>query len=125
MLVDHLEQWSEAKGIFAGDRLNEYHRRQRQQLLCYVWFLATSGLRVGEANKLRWANIQLIDGSNGALPVRDAAAEAFGLESCSLEQALLIEYGPGASIGWHKDRPVFGDVIGAPSLAERLSTCSA
>jgi len=44
------------------------------------------------------------------VPVRDAAAEAFGLESSSLEQALLIEYGPGASIGWHKDRPVFGDV---------------
>lgn len=66
MLVDHLEQYSEAKGIFAGDRLNEYHLRQRQQLLCYVWFLATSGLRVGEANKLRWANIQLVNGSNGA-----------------------------------------------------------
>ena len=46
------------------------------------------------------------------VPIRDAAAAAFGLEGSSLEQALLIEYGPGASIGWHKDRPVFGDVIG-------------
>jgi alkylated DNA repair dioxygenase AlkB len=51
------------------------------------------------------------------VPVRDAAAEAFGLESSSLEQALLIEYGPGASIGWHKDRPVFGDVIGVSLLS--------
>jgi len=51
------------------------------------------------------------------VPIRDAAAEAFGLESSSLEQALLIEYGPGASIGWHKDRPVFGDVIGVSLLS--------
>ena len=49
--------------------------------------------------------------------IRDAAAMAFGLEASSLEQALLIEYGPGASIGWHKDRPVFGDVIGVSLLS--------
>ena len=46
------------------------------------------------------------------VPIRGAAAAAFGLEGSSLEQALLIKYGPGASIGWHKDRPVFDDVIG-------------
>jgi alkylated DNA repair dioxygenase AlkB len=51
------------------------------------------------------------------VPIRDAAAAAFGLEGSSLEQALLIEYGPGASIGWHKDRPVFGDVIGISLLS--------
>jgi alkylated DNA repair dioxygenase AlkB len=46
------------------------------------------------------------------LPVREAAAAAFGIDSASLEQALLLEYPPGAMIGWHRDRPVFGDVIG-------------
>ena len=51
------------------------------------------------------------------VPIRDAAAVAFGLEATSLEQALLIEYGPGASIGWHKDRPVFGDVMGVSLLS--------
>lgn len=66
VLVEHLEQWSEAQGIYAKDRLNEYHRRQRQQLLCYVWFLATSGLRVGEANKLRWENIRTVNGPDGS-----------------------------------------------------------
>jgi len=25
---------------------------------------------------------------------------------------LVIEYGPGAGIGWHRDKAVFGDVIG-------------
>ncbi len=51
------------------------------------------------------------------LPVRDAAAAAFGLEGSTLEQALLLEYGPGASIGWHKDRPIFGSVIGISLLS--------
>jgi alkylated DNA repair dioxygenase AlkB len=29
-----------------------------------------------------------------------------------LEQVLVTEYAPGAPIGWHKDRPVFGNVMG-------------
>lgn len=28
------------------------------------------------------------------------------------QQVLVSEYPPGAPIGWHKDRPVFGDVMG-------------
>jgi alkylated DNA repair dioxygenase AlkB len=51
------------------------------------------------------------------LPVRDAAAAAFGIESASLEQALLLEYAPGSTIGWHRDRPVFGDVVGVSLLS--------
>jgi alkylated DNA repair dioxygenase AlkB len=51
------------------------------------------------------------------LSIRDAAARSFGLEPASLEQALLTEYGPGASIGWRRDRPVFGDVIGISLLS--------
>jgi alkylated DNA repair dioxygenase AlkB len=37
-----------------------------------------------------------------------------------LHQVLVSEYAPGAPIGWHKDRPVFGEVMGL-SLA---SSCS-
>jgi alkylated DNA repair dioxygenase AlkB len=51
------------------------------------------------------------------IPLRDAAAAIFRLEGSALQQALLIEYGPGASIGWHKDRPVFGDVVGISLLS--------
>lgn len=50
-------------------------------------------------------------------PVREAAAAAFRLAPSSLQQALLIEYGEGASIGWHKDRPVFGDIVGVSLLS--------
>jgi len=51
------------------------------------------------------------------LPVREAAAAAFGIDGASLEQALLLEYPPGSTIGWHRDRPVFGDVVGISLLS--------
>lgn len=44
--------------------------------------------------------------------VRARAAAFAGIKPGELEQALLIEYGIGAGIGWHKDRPVFEHVIG-------------
>jgi len=46
------------------------------------------------------------------LPVRNVAAGCAGLPAIGFEQALLIRYDPGAGIGWHKDRPVFDDVVG-------------
>src|SRR3546814_7487629 len=45
-------------------------------------------------------------------PLRARAAAFAGLDASALEQALYIEYGVGAGIGWHKDRPVFENVIG-------------
>lgn len=50
------------------------------------------------------------------LPVRELAAQFAKLEPEALEQVLVIEYSPGSAIGWHKDRPMFGDVVGV-SLA--------
>jgi alkylated DNA repair dioxygenase AlkB len=52
------------------------------------------------------------------LPLRTLAAKSAGLESESLQHVLVIEYGPGAGIGWHRDRPVFGNVIGVSLLAD-------
>jgi len=46
------------------------------------------------------------------LPVRDRAAGFAGLAPDALVHALIIEYAPGAGIGWHRDRPDFGEVIG-------------
>ena len=46
------------------------------------------------------------------LPLRDRAAAFAGLPPPLLETALATEYRTGAAIGWHRDRPVFGDVIG-------------
>ena len=50
------------------------------------------------------------------LPLRARAAAFAGLDPDALVHALLIEYEPGAALGWHRDRPVFGDVVGV-SLA--------
>jgi alkylated DNA repair dioxygenase AlkB len=51
------------------------------------------------------------------LPVRARAAAFAGLEPSALEHALLIEYAPGAGIGWHRDRPAFDDVVGVSLLS--------
>jgi alkylated DNA repair dioxygenase AlkB len=53
------------------------------------------------------------------LPVREQTAAFAGLPPERLQQVLLTEYKPGVQIGWHKDRSVFGEVVGV-SL---LSTC--
>ena len=44
--------------------------------------------------------------------VRARAADFAGIAPDALEQVLLIQYGIGAGIGWHRDRPVFEHVIG-------------
>ncbi len=44
-------------------------------------------------------------------PLRDMAADFVGLAPSSLRQALVTEYAPGAGIGWHRDKPMFEDVM--------------
>lgn len=51
------------------------------------------------------------------VPVRERAAAWAGLAPSALQQVLLTEYGPGAGIGWHKDRSVFAEVVGISLLA--------
>ncbi len=53
----------------------------------------------------------------GAIPPeleapRRAAALLAGLDPEAFAHALVTEYAPGAPIGWHRDRPEFGDVVG-------------
>ncbi len=51
------------------------------------------------------------------LDLRGKAAAFAGLRASDLQHLLVTEYGPGAAIGWHKDRSVFGDVLGVSLLA--------
>lgn len=46
------------------------------------------------------------------LRVRDTAGRWAGINPATLVHALIIEYQEGAGIGWHRDRPVFGEVLG-------------
>ena len=51
------------------------------------------------------------------LPLRARSAQFAGLEPAAFEHVLVIEYGPGAGIGWHRDKAVFGEVVGVSLLA--------
>jgi alkylated DNA repair dioxygenase AlkB len=51
------------------------------------------------------------------LPLREKAARFGGLPVEGLSQALVTEYAPGAGIGWHRDRPMFEDVVAVSFLA--------
>ena len=50
-------------------------------------------------------------------PLRRHAAMWAGLPGDALIQAMVTEYAPGAPIGWHRDRPMFEDVIGVSFLS--------
>jgi alkylated DNA repair dioxygenase AlkB len=50
------------------------------------------------------------------LPVRARAAELAGEAAEALVEVLVQHYPPGSTIGWHRDAPAFGTVIGV-SLA--------
>lgn len=46
------------------------------------------------------------------LPLRARVGAWAGLPPEAFEQVLLIRYDPGATIGWHRDRPLFEHVVG-------------
>ena len=46
------------------------------------------------------------------LPIRERAGNWFELDGDSLGQASIVEYPVGAPIGWHRDIPQFGIIIG-------------
>ena len=52
-------------------------------------------------------------------PLRQRAAAVAGLGAQHLQQALVTEYDTGVTIGWHRDKPMFEDVV----ALSFLSTC--
>ncbi|MET3858735.1 alpha-ketoglutarate-dependent dioxygenase AlkB [Rhizobium sp. OAE497] len=50
-------------------------------------------------------------------PLRDIAADFAGLTPERFQQALVSEYDTGAPIGWHRDKAVFGVVVGISLLS--------
>ncbi|MFL5579372.1 MAG: alpha-ketoglutarate-dependent dioxygenase AlkB [Gemmatimonadaceae bacterium] len=51
------------------------------------------------------------------LALRETAAAFADLEPAQLQHVLVTEYGEGAGIGWHRDKAVFGDVVGISLLS--------
>jgi alkylated DNA repair protein (DNA oxidative demethylase) len=54
------------------------------------------------------------------LPLRERAAQFAGLAPAAFEQALVIRYGVGAGLGWHRDRPQFDRVFGLSLLSDTV-----
>ena len=50
------------------------------------------------------------------IPVRARAADLSGHEPDELVEVLVQRYPPGATIGWHRDAPAFGTVVGVSLL---------
>jgi len=46
------------------------------------------------------------------LPMRERAAAFVGIAAETLDSALISEYTAGAAIGWHRDKPTVGHVVG-------------
>ena len=51
------------------------------------------------------------------LALREHAARFAGMRPSALQHVLVMEYGPGAAIGWHRDKSVFGQVVGISLLS--------
>lgn len=67
VLTRNLLSWARGIGKFANDRLNEYHRHQREQLRFFVLFVAGTGIRPGtETRHMRWEDITFFSDEDGA-----------------------------------------------------------
>jgi alkylated DNA repair dioxygenase AlkB len=52
------------------------------------------------------------------LGLRDRTAAFAGRPPTDFPHAMITEYAPGAAIGWHRDRPEFGEVLGVSLASE-------
>lgn len=50
-------------------------------------------------------------------PLRARSAAVAGLDAARLQQALVTEYDAGVTIGWHRDKPMFEDVVALSFLS--------
>jgi DNA oxidative demethylase len=55
---------------------------------------------------------------NWLLPLRERAAVLADVSAEALVEVLLSYYPAGAGIGWHRDAPMFGRVVGVSLLGE-------
>jgi alkylated DNA repair dioxygenase AlkB len=104
---DFLQHAEEADLVrrFEGLEFHEMRMRgvaARRRILQYGWRYSFESVSLTEGEPL----------PDFLVPLRDRAATFAGLPASTLSEALLTEYPPGAPIGWHRDAPPFGDVIG-------------
>ncbi len=78
----------------------------RRRTISFGWHYDFAGSRLDKTDEIpAWL-----------LPLRETAAGIAGLAPEQLPHALILEYSAGATIGWHRDKAVFGDVVGISLL---------
>jgi alkylated DNA repair dioxygenase AlkB len=107
--LDEAEEEALAERLAALDfRPFEFHGFEgKRRTISYGWHYRFDGRGLEEAEPI----------PDWLLPFRARAEAWAGLEPGGIEHALLVEYAPGAGIGWHRDRSVFGEVVGISLLA--------
>jgi alkylated DNA repair dioxygenase AlkB len=91
-------------GSMSGLPFREFEFRGyvgRRRVVSYGWRYDFNTMAVEEAEPI----------PPMLLSVREMATRFAGLQPDAFPHVLLTEYGPGASIGWHKDKAVFGNVV--------------
>jgi alkylated DNA repair dioxygenase AlkB len=87
----------------------EFHGyKGKRRVVSFGWKYEFSG--GGQLNKAE-------DIPEFLLPLRSHAASFAQVEADAFQHVLVTEYGPGAGIGWHRDKAVFGQVVGVSLLA--------
>ena len=102
-LLDHVRDLP-----FAAFQFHGYEGRRR--VVSYGWRYDFERSRVERSGEM----------PDFLLALRETAARFAGLPAEEFQQALVTEYAPGAPIGWHKDKPVFADVVGISLLSACL-----
>ena len=79
----------------------------KRRVVSFGWKYDFSGQRLRKADDI----------PDFLLPLRADAAPLADLEPSEFQHVLVTEYAPGAGIGWHRDKAVFGKVVGISLLA--------
>jgi alkylated DNA repair dioxygenase AlkB len=86
----------------------EFHGHTgKRRVVSFGWRYDFTGRRLQQADPI----------PDFLLPLREAAAAFGGVAPEEFAHALVTEYGPGAGIGWHRDKAVFGRVVGVSLLS--------
>lgn len=79
----------------------------KRRVISFGWRYDFSGRRLQKAGEI----------PDYLLPLRETAAIFGTMQPEEFEHVLVTEYGPGAGIGWHSDKAVFGEVVGISLLS--------
>jgi alkylated DNA repair dioxygenase AlkB len=86
----------------------EFHGHTgKRRVISFGWHYDFGGRRLRKADDI----------PEFLLALRPAAAAFADVEPEVFQHVLVTEYGPGAGIGWHRDKAVFGKVVGISLLA--------